>query len=100
MLYLAGQVGLNAEGGAPEGFVEQADQAYRNVAAILEHHGMTMDDVIKMTHYLTDAADLAAYGEVRSKWLGESRPASTLLIVSALAQAELKVEVEVVAAVG
>jgi enamine deaminase RidA (YjgF/YER057c/UK114 family) len=98
MIYLAGQVGLDPDGNAPADFVGQADQAYHNVAAILEHHGLTMSDVVKMTHYLTDPADLAAYAEVRSRWLGEARPASTLLIVSGLAQRNLLFEIEVVAA--
>lgn len=98
LLYLAGQIGLDRDGNASADFAEQADQAYRNVAAILEHHGLGMSDVVKMTHYLTDAADVPAYGEVRARWLGSASPASTLLIVSALARPDLRVEVEVVAA--
>ena len=98
VVYLAGQIGLDPTGNAPDDFVGQAEQAYRNVAAILEHHGLGWGDVVKMTHSLTDPADLPAYGEVRSRWLGDARPASTLLIVSGLARPDLKVEVEVVAA--
>ncbi|NND04540.1 MAG: RidA family protein [Acidimicrobiia bacterium] len=98
VVFLAGQIGLDPEGNASGDFAEQADQAYRNVAAILDHHGLGMADVVKMTHYLTDSADLQAYSEVRSRWLGAARPASTLLVVSELARPDLRVEVEVVAA--
>ena len=41
--------------------------------AILEFNGMRMKDVVKITHFLTDAANLPAYNEVRSKYLGEER---------------------------
>jgi len=98
VIFLAGQIGINPDGNAAEGFLEQAHRAYSNVAAILAHHGLGMSDVVKMTHYLTDPADLPTYSEVRAEWLGDARPASTLLIVSALALPELKVEIEVVAA--
>lgn len=97
-LYLSGQIGLDHEGNASGDFAEQADQTYRNVAAILEHHGFALSDVVKMTHYLTDPSDIPAYREVRSRWLGDARPASTLLVVSALARPHVTVEVEVVAA--
>lgn len=99
VVYLAGQIGLDADGNASADFVDQVEQAYRNVGAILEHHGLGWGDVVKMTHYLTDPDDIPAYGEVRSRWLGDARPASTLLIVSGLASPDFKVEVEVVAAV-
>ena len=58
-----------------------------------------MKDVVKITHFLTDAANLPAYNEVRAKYLGEERPASTLLIVAGLARPDLLVEVEMVAAI-
>lgn len=98
VIFLAGQIGLNPDGNAAVGFLEQAHRAYSNVAAILAHHGLGMDDVVKMTAYLTDPADLPTYSEVRAEWLGDARPASTLLIVAGLALPELKVEIDVVAA--
>ena len=66
----------------PADFAAQADLAWQNLMAILEFNGMRMKDVVKITHFLTDAANLPAYNEVRSKYLGEERPASTLLIVA------------------
>ena len=97
-VFIAGQVGIDIDGNVPADFTAQADRAWQNLMAILEFNGMRMKDVVKITHFLTDAANIAAYGEVRAKYLGEDRPASTLLIVAGLARPDLLVEVEMVAA--
>lgn len=98
-MFIAGQVGIDIDGNVPADFAAQADLAWQNLMAILEFNGMRMKDVVKITHFLTDAANLPAYNEVRSKYLGEERPASTLLIVAGLARPDLLVEVEMVAAI-
>ena len=98
-MFIAGQVGIDIDGNVPADFSAQADLAWRNLMAILEFNGMRMKDVVKITHFLTDAADIPAYNEVRAKYLGEERPASTLLIVAGLARPDLLVEVEMVAAI-
>ncbi len=98
-MFIAGQVGIDIDGNVPADFAAQADLAWQNLMAILEFNGMRMKDVVKITHFLTDAADIPAYNEVRSKYLGEERPASTLLIVAGLARPDLLVEVEMVAAI-
>lgn len=98
-MFIAGQVGIDIDGNVPADFAAQADLAWQNLMAILEFNGMRMKDVVKITHFLTDAANIPAYNEVRSKYLGEERPASTLLIVAGLARPDLLVEVEMVAAI-
>lgn len=98
-MFIAGQVGIDIDGNVPADFAAQADLAWQNLMAILEFNGMRMKDVVKITHFLTDAANLPAYNEVRAKYLGEERPASTLLIVAGLARPDLLVEVEMVAAI-
>jgi 2-iminobutanoate/2-iminopropanoate deaminase len=92
-LHIAGQIGV-----APEDFDGQADQCWRNIKAILAAAGMGVENLVKVTHFLTRAEDIAAYGRVRSRHLGEVRPASTLLVISALARPGLLVEVEAIAA--
>jgi 2-iminobutanoate/2-iminopropanoate deaminase len=92
-LHIAGQIGV-----APEDFDGQADQCWRNIKAILAAPGMGVENLVKVTHFLTRAEDIAAYGRVRSRHLGEVRPASTLLVISALARPGLLVEVEAIAA--
>lgn len=92
-LHIAGQIGV-----APEDFDGQADQCWRNIKAILAAPGMGVENLVKVTHFLTRAEDIAAYGRVRSRHLGEARPASTLLVIGALARPGLLVEVEAIAA--
>ncbi len=96
--FIAGQVGIDPDGNVPEDFASQAENAWNNSMKILEHNGMRMKDVVKINHFLTDAANIPAYPEVRSKFLGKDKPASTLLIVAGLARPDLLIEVEMVAA--
>ncbi len=51
-----------------------------------------------MTQYLTRADDIAAYAQVRNRFLGGARPASMLLVVPQLVWPKLLVEVEIIAA--
>ena len=59
---------------------------------------MTVADIVKVTQYLTRADDIAAYAKVRSRFLGQVRPASMLLVTPQLVWPEMLVEVEIVAA--
>lgn len=77
MLFASGQLGLDpATGNFAEGGVkEQTVQAFKNVHAILEEAGLSINDVVKTTVFLADMSDFAAMNEVyasRSKVL--SRP--------------------------
>jgi enamine deaminase RidA (YjgF/YER057c/UK114 family) len=99
LLYCAGQLGLKADGSfASQEIRGQAEQAWRNVGAVLQAAGMGFENIVKLTHYLTRHEDLAAYREVRAQFLGKLAPASTLLVISSLARPEALIEVEVVAA--
>jgi enamine deaminase RidA (YjgF/YER057c/UK114 family) len=76
----------------------QAEQAWRNIGAVLGSAGMGYENIVKLTHYLTRREDIPGYREVRAQFLGKLAPASTLLVISALARPEALIEVEVVAA--
>lgn len=97
-LHIAGQIGIAADGSLAPDLEGQADQCWRNIKAILAEAGMGIEHLVKVTHFLTRAENVAAYGAVRARHLGEARPASTLLVVHALARPDLLVEVEAVAA--
>ncbi|MCO6418194.1 RidA family protein [Siccirubricoccus sp. KC 17139] len=97
-LVLSGQVGTRPDGTPVEDGVAQIDQALANIGTILEAHGMTKANLVKMTVFLTDPALIPAWRAARGAWLGEHRPASTLLIVAGLADPKFKVEVEAEAA--
>ena len=59
---------------------------------------MTVADVIKVTQYLTRVEDIPAYAKVRSRFLGDERPTSMLLVIPQLVRPEFLVEVEIIAA--
>jgi enamine deaminase RidA (YjgF/YER057c/UK114 family) len=100
IVYVSGQVGLNEDGsvagiGDPR---QQIEQTFRNLGAALTAAGGTFNDVVKLTTYLVDIAHLPIIRDVRPRYLvGEHPPASTLVAVTALARAELLVEMEAVA---
>jgi 2-iminobutanoate/2-iminopropanoate deaminase len=60
-LVVSGQVGIAADGSMPEDASGQAEVVWSNIQHILEHAGMDMGDIVRMTAYLVDPADLAAY---------------------------------------
>lgn len=97
-LHLSGQVGVDPAGKAASGFEAQARQAFANLEALLADAGMGWADVVKLTTFITDRADLATLRRVRDAALGEAQPASTLLVVAGLASPDWLIEVEAVAA--
>jgi len=98
ILYIAGQLGVSPDGKMGEGIQAQAEQAWKNIGNILAAAGMGFQNLVKVNHYITRKEDLAAYREVRARFLGDNKPASTLLVISALAREGAVVEVEAVAA--
>jgi len=97
-LNISGQVGINPDGQVMDGFEAQCRVAYANLKAILAEAGMGFEDVVKTTVFLTDPATISAYRAIRDEFLGDHRPASTLLIVAGLASPDFLVEVEMTAA--
>jgi 2-iminobutanoate/2-iminopropanoate deaminase len=97
-LMTSGTPGLSAAGELPRDIGGQSEIAWQHIAAMLGQAGMTVADIVKVTQYLTHAEDVAAYAEVRSRFLGEARPASMLLVIPALVWPGFLVEVEVIAA--
>jgi enamine deaminase RidA (YjgF/YER057c/UK114 family) len=98
-LYISGQVGMS-EGRIGRDIEEQSEMAWRNLLAVLASAGMGITDVVKITAFLTSAANVPGYRIIRDRHQAGHRPASTLLVVSALANPEWLVEVEAIAAKG
>ena len=98
LIYTAGQVGMSPDGTTADGFAAQADQTWANVLALLAEGGMGVDDIVKITGYIVGHENFPAYAAARKKALGGVRPASTAIIVPALALTEWLVEIEAVAA--
>jgi len=97
-LLTSGTPGLSTDGNLPTDITGQAELAWEHVIRMLEKSGMTVGDIVKATHYLTRAQDIPAYGKVRTRFLGDARPASMLLIVPQLVRPEFLLEIEIVAA--
>jgi enamine deaminase RidA (YjgF/YER057c/UK114 family) len=93
-LVVSGQVGVALDGTIPETGGGQIDQALANLRAVLEANDMTVNNIVKLTTFLTDRSLLGAYRAARTAMLGEHAPASTLLFVAGLADARLVVEIE------
>jgi 2-iminobutanoate/2-iminopropanoate deaminase len=82
VLAVAGQVGVDPRSGElVDDVAAQTDQALRNVQAVLEAAGSSLDDVVRVDAYLTDPADLAAYNDVYARWFSEAPPARTTVFV-------------------
>ena len=77
--------------------VAQARCVFENMRAVLAAGGCTFADVVKVTVYLTDVNDRPLVNPVRQEVFGETRPASTLVEISALVIPGAKIEVECVA---
>ena len=97
-LITSGTPGLSAAGQVPENITGQAEIAWGHVVAMLKKAGMTVADIVKVTQYLTRTEDIKAYAAVRTRFLGEARPASMLLVIAELVRPEYLVEVEIIAA--
>jgi Putative translation initiation inhibitor, yjgF family len=100
-LMTSGTPGLSADGDRgtlPTDIEGQAEIAWRSILQLLEQANMAVNDIVKVTQYLTRAEDIPAYAKVRSRYLRDVRPAFMLLVVPQLVWPEMLVEVEVVAA--
>ena len=97
-LMTSGTPGLSSTGQLPDDISGQAELAWEHVVRMLDRAGMTVDDIVKVTQYLTRAEDIPAYAKVRTRFLAHVRPASMLLVIPQLVRPEFLVEVEIIAA--
>ena len=97
MLFTSGQLGLNPETGVlAEGVRAQADQALKNLGAILHEAGLDYKDVIKTVVFIKNMADFNTVNEVYAQYFTANYPARSCVEVAALPMGGL-VEVECVA---
>jgi 2-iminobutanoate/2-iminopropanoate deaminase len=95
LVYLAGQGPVNPETGdlEPGDIRAQTTRTFRNVKAILEAAGSSLDKVIRCTVYLKEIADFAAMNEVYAQTFGAPYPARTTIQAGAL-PGGISVEIE------
>jgi 2-iminobutanoate/2-iminopropanoate deaminase len=97
-LHISGQVGVTPDGTLEAGAEAQIEQAWRNVLALLDAAGMSTRNLVKTTAYLVRGEDTDAFRRVRERVLDGAAPASTLVVVAALARPDWLVEIEAEAA--
>jgi len=99
LIYVSGQVALGREGKlVGEGDIKaQTRQALENMKTVLAAAGAGLRDVIKLNSYITVASLYREFSETRSEIFGNHRPASTVVVISALAFPGLMVELEAIA---
>ena len=97
-LAISGTPGMAPDGAIAANFEEQASQAWSNVCDALSKAGFSVDDLVKITQYLTSAEDIATHAHVRARFLGSARRASMLVVVPALVWPQMSIEIEAWAA--
>lgn len=97
-IYLAGQIPMDPKTMTlVEGDMEkQVSQIFENMKGVLEAAKSDLDDVVKLTVYLTNLPDVAAVNEGIAKYFNKPYPARTTIQVSALPK-DAKVEIEGIA---
>lgn len=101
LVYIAGQVARDAEGNvlAPGDIRTQTRQVFQTLRQVLQAAGGDVSDLLKMTTYITKIENFPVVSDVRREFFPGEMPASTLIVVSRLAQPELLIEVEGMAAI-
>jgi 2-iminobutanoate/2-iminopropanoate deaminase len=99
MVFTAGQVAFvpatkNLVAG---GIREQTQQTLENVKAILNAAGLSLDNVVKTTVFLTNMSDFAAMNEVYATFFSHNPPARSTVQVAKLPDPDALVEIETIA---
>ena len=100
-IYVSGQVSMDAEGNVVgEGDIKlQTETVLEHVKTVVEEAGGSMEDIVKVTVFITDMGLYDDIHEVRRRYFEEPFPASSMVEVSALIDPRLLIEIEAVAVV-
>ena len=79
-----------------EGLLDQTEQCFRNIDAALRQAGSGLDDIVRVTYIVPNAAEFQECWPVLRKYLGAIRPAATM-ISAGLADPRMRIEIEVTA---
>jgi 2-iminobutanoate/2-iminopropanoate deaminase len=97
LLFVSGQIAMDPQtGNLIEGDIEaQADQVLKNIAAIIDAAGMSLQDVVKCTCFLKDMNDFVKFNAVYEKYFGQILPAREAVEVARLPK-DVRVEVSAI----
>ena len=101
-LHISGQLALDQEGNivGKGDMVVQTEKAYENLKKCLESVGATMRDIVMLRIFVTDLEQFKKTGDVRKKFFGKYRPATTGLEIRRLYFDDALIEVEAMAVIG
>ena len=100
LLFISGQAGTDDDGKIVEGgFRAQGEQAFANLGRALSAGGSSLQDIIKVTIFVTDMGNFQEVVELRRKFFSEPYPADTIAEVRALYNPEVMIEIEAIAAI-
>ncbi len=99
LVFVSGTVGWDAQGKvAGDGSVKaQTRQAFENIKSVLEAAGGSLENVVKVTVFLTDPDDYREMNEVRAEYFPKDPPASSAFAIKRLIPPDLSVEIEAIA---
>ena len=98
MVFCSGQIPIDVETGefVSADVAEQTEQVLRNLSAVLEAAGTSLDNVVKTTVFLADMEDFAAMNEVYARFFSENKPARATVQAARLPK-DARVEIECIA---
>ena len=95
-VYLSGQIGLDpASMQMAEGIEGQTHRVFRNLSAVAAAAGLSLDQCVRMTVYLTDLAHFARVNEIMAQYVREPYPARAAIGVAGLPRGAL-VEIDAI----
>ena len=100
IVFCSGQIPIDPATGefVSGGVAEQTDQVFKNLIAVLEAGGATLDDVVKTSVFLADMSDFAAMNEVYGKYFDQNKPARATVQAAGLPKGAL-VEIDCIAVI-
>ena len=97
LLLVSGQIPAAADGSVPEAFEDQCRLAWKNVIAQLDAAGMTLDNLVKVTIFLSGREHIADYRRVRQEVL-QGRKIGLTTIIAGIFDERWLIEIEAMAA--
>lgn len=99
LVFLSGHVAGPADQIDPKDIRSQTRGTFQNIARTLEEAGLSLQDVVRVTVYLTDIEDKQGMDEIYKEIFVTESPARSTIAVKALAGDEYLIEVDIIAAV-
>ena len=98
LVITAGQLGIDRDDNIPPDSEAQAEICLANIEAILAEDSMTMENVIRLSVYVTGREHMEGYRRARDRRFPGTPPTTTLIVVAGLVRPEFVIEIEAIAA--